>query len=83
MAGWWRVAWMTGLLAGLGRGVRVWARPVKAWVWEQRTPRPELSLETSYYPARGERGVVFLPRDEYLQEVEDLLFDTDPTRRSL
>jgi len=74
MRRWWQAAWVAGVLEGWSRSVRVWTRRAPAWVWERRDRRPPLSLETAYYPARSARGVVLVPKDAYLQEVETLLF---------
>lgn len=35
--------------------------------------RPVLSLNMTYYPARGERGYVLIPKDEFLEAAEALL----------
>ncbi len=51
-----------------------WTRPPVAWVRERRDACTALALEQRYYAARGERGVVLVPKDAYLQQVEDLLF---------
>jgi hypothetical protein len=74
MRRWWRVAWVTGVLGGWSRSAQAWARRAPAWVREQRNARTPLTLEHPYYPARGEHGVVLVPKDAYLQEVENLLF---------
>ncbi|ADR35472.1 hypothetical protein [Oceanithermus profundus] len=74
MRRWWQAAWVTGVLEGWSRSVRVWTHRAPAWVWEQRQARTPLSLGLPYYPARGARGIELVPKDAYLQEVEDLLF---------
>lgn len=74
MRRWWQAAWAWGVIEGWSRSVGAWVRRPPAWVRQQRSPRTALTLEHPYYPARGERGVVLVPKDAYLQEVEDLLF---------
>lgn len=74
MRRWWQAAWVVGVLEGWSRSVQVWVRSTPPWVWETRRVRPPLSLEQTYYPARGTRGVELIPLDAYMQEVEELLF---------
>ncbi len=74
MRRWWKVAWVAGVLEGWSHVARVWLRRPHAWVWEQRQARTGLELERPYYPARGSQGIVLVPKDAFLQEVEDLLF---------
>jgi hypothetical protein len=48
-------------------------RAVVAIFRRHRAPRPHPSLDTPYYPARGARGLMLIPKDEYMESVETLL----------
>ncbi len=70
-----KTLWVMGFVGALSRAFEGrWTRAPVAWVRERRDARTTLSLEQRYYAARGERGVELVPKDAYLQQVEDLLF---------
>ena len=70
-----KTLWVMGFVGALSRALEGrWTRTPAAWVRERRDARVALSLEQRYYAARGERGVELVPKDAYLQQVEDLLF---------
>jgi len=71
----WRRLRVLGFLGLLASTVsHAWVRPPLARVRRNPDVRRAPTLDQSYYPARGTRGIELVPKDAYLQSVEDLLF---------
>jgi hypothetical protein len=67
------LAFRLSLLLERLRGPRLLPRPPTALVRAYAEVRVPVGLEGSYYPARGEGGVVLIPWDRYAEEAEELL----------
>jgi len=64
------------LIERLSRALRPRTRPRLQRVEYCRELRLELKLDERYYLARGSRGAALIPKDEYMELVEEILLDS-------